>query len=338
MARFTAAGAAFALAAAIWAASGLAVTPLARAHEIRPARLQIVETGESSYEVTFKCPARGPAVLRLAPVFPEDCEPVSSRRRSTGDSAVERTLLRCARPLSGRVVSIEGLESTLIDALATVELRNGDSQSILLRSDAPSFEVARVPTRVQVARGYFVLGVEHILLGVDHLLFVLGLLLILSGWRQLVSAITAFTVSHSITLALASLGLVHVPQGPVEAVIALSIVFLATEYAHQLGGTVGWTALHPWSVSFVVGLLHGLGFAGALAEVGLPQADIPVALLTFNLGVEAGQLLFVTAVLAVFARTRRFVERAPRGATWAAAYGMGAVAAYWFVERTTGLL
>lgn len=317
--------------------ASLGYTAPALAHEVRPAALRIVETGPTTYDVTWKRPARGQAVLRLTPIFPPDCEPLGTSGGIRGGSSVERTVLRCEQTLSGREVLIDGLESTLIDALATVELRGGDVQSVLLRPDAPRFQVARTPTRTEVARSYFGLGVEHILLGVDHLLFVLGLLLILSGWRRLLAAITAFTVAHSITLALASLDLVRVPQAPVEAVIALSILFLATEFAHQLRGEEGWTARRPWSVSFLVGLLHGLGFAGALAEVGLPQSEIPMALFTFNLGVEAGQLLFVAAVLIMLAGARRFVGGAPRWASVTAAYGMGSVSAYWFVERSIAL-
>jgi hydrogenase/urease accessory protein HupE len=187
-----------------------------------------------------------------------------------------------------------------------------------------------------VAWSYFVLGVEHILGGIDHLLFVLALLLIVRGSRRIIATVTAFTVAHSVTLAAATLGWVHVPGPPVEAIIALSIVFVASEVVHARQGRAGLTEQAPWIVAFSFGLLHGFGFAGALAEVGLPQAAIPLALLTFNVGVEVGQLMFVAAVLAL-----RFVgTRFLRGeATWlpvATAYGVGAVAAFWTIERVAG--
>jgi hydrogenase/urease accessory protein HupE len=176
--------------------------------------------------------------------------------------------------------------------------------------------------------------VEHILGGIDHLMFVLGLILILTSWRQLAFAITAFTVAHSITLALATFRIISVRQPPVESVIALSIMFLATEYAHQLKGVKGWTSRRPWLVSFSVGLLHGLGFAKALSEVGLPQAEVPMALLTFNLGVEAGQLAFVGVVLAIFFIGSKMVRQVPSWTKAATSYALGSVAAFWFIQRT----
>ena len=177
------------------------------------------------------------------------------------------------------------------------------------------------------------MGVKHILLGIDHLLFVLGLVLIVRSTPRLVKTITAFTLSHSITLALATLGFVHVPQAPVEAVIALSILFLASELARRNRGESGLTARRPWLVAFSFGLLHGFGFAGALSEVGLPETDIPLALLLFNLGVEAGQLLFVAAVLALLWCGRRLATSAPRWLQDAPAYAVGSLAAFWLIER-----
>jgi hydrogenase/urease accessory protein HupE len=178
-----------------------------------------------------------------------------------------------------------------------------------------------------------VLGVEHILAGIDHLLFVLALLLIVRGSRRIVATITAFTIAHSLTLVAATLGWVHVPGPPVEAIIALSIVFVAAEVVHELRGKEGLTARAPWVVAFSFGLLHGLGFAGALAEVGLPQKAIPVALLTFNVGVELGQLLFVAVVLLLGAVFGRLMAAKPAWTTGAVAYGIGAVAAFWTLER-----
>ena len=184
--------------------------------------------------------------------------------------------------------------------------------------------------------GYITLGVEHILLGIDHLLFVLGLLLIVRDKWLLLKTITSFTVAHSITLAMATLGFVHVPQAPVEAVIALSILFLATELVKQQEHRASLTERYPWIVAFIFGLLHGFGFAGALSEVGLPQADIPLALLFFNMGVEVGQLIFVAAVLAVTWSITRLRIKWPLWVKEIPAYTIGSVAAFWCIERIVG--
>jgi hydrogenase/urease accessory protein HupE len=209
-----------------------------------------------------------------------------------------------------------------------------------------SFEVLAVPGGWQVAKAYFMLGVEHILLGVDHLLFVLALLFLVNGSKRLVATVTAFTVAHSITLAAATLGFVYVPQAPVEATIALSVVFVAGEILHVAHGRPSFTARAPWVVAFVFGLLHGFGFAGALRQVGLPQADIPLGLLFFNVGVEAGQILFILAVIGLLSLVGRFLPlRAPsgRGPRQAeqlvrvpVAYFVGSVAAFWVVQRVVG--
>ena len=196
-----------------------------------------------------------------------------------------------------------------------------------------SFVVPEAASGWEVARTYLALGVEHILGGVDHLLFVLALLLVVRGFTLLFKTITAFTVAHSLTLALAALGVVNVPGAPVEAVIALSILFLACEIVRTYGGQTGLTARYPWVVAFTFGLLHGLGFAGALAEVGLPQTAIPLALLFFNVGVEVGQLLFVVAALVVVGLIRRTRFAWPAWSWQVPAYGIGSVAAFWCVER-----
>jgi hydrogenase/urease accessory protein HupE len=204
----------------------------------------------------------------------------------------------------------------------------------VLRPDSANFSIPEKPSRLAVSGTYLVLGVEHILGGIDHLLFVLGLLLIVRGRRLLLKTITAFTIAHSLTLALAILGFVQVPQAPVEAVIALSILFLAVELCKQHRGTVGLTARSPWLVALCFGLLHGFGFAGALSEVGLPHADIPFALLFFNVGVEAGQILFVAAVLLLIRQLRKTSLNWPGWAIQIPPYAIGSLAAFWVIERT----
>jgi hydrogenase/urease accessory protein HupE len=243
-------------------------------------------------------------------------------------------------------VDIEGLSATRTDVLARLERADGTSQTVRLTPEQASFVVAAAPSALEVSKTYFVLGVEHILLGVDHLLFVLGLLFLVGSWKQLVGTVTAFTVAHSITLAGATLGWVHAPQAPIEATIALSVMFVAAEILHRAQGHSGLAARAPWVVAFVFGLLHGFGFSGALREVGLPETDIPLALLFFNLGVEVGQLLFVGAVVLLLSALTRLLRRpgqTERG-PWhtealirvPVAYAIGSVAAFWTVQRVVG--
>jgi hydrogenase/urease accessory protein HupE len=323
-------------------AAGLAICailPLAsHAHESRPAYLELTERTPGLFDVSWRRPARGEMVLRLQPVFPGHCGERSQRITVLRHGAsLERWQIDCgATGLLGHSILIDGLTATITDALIRVTLRSGVSYSQIVRGNAPAFALEGEPSVGQVVRDYGLLGVEHILGGIDHLLFVFALLLLVDGTWVLVKTITAFTVAHSVTLGAATLGFVEVPQAPVEAVIALSILFLATELVKRLDGASDLAMRAPWIVAFVFGLLHGFGFAGALAEVGLPRTDIPLALLAFNLGVEAGQLSFVAVVL--LAR-RVAAPSAPYLASWlprATACGIGITAAYWFAERVRG--
>ncbi len=315
-------------------ALALGAAEFADAHEVRPAYLDLRQTGPDTWNVEWKLPARGDARLQIVPRFSPECAGATPPILDRTESAfIERWTVRCTGGLSGRTVTLDGLSATFIDALVRVEYSSGAAQTVRLRPESPSFEIEAEPRSAQVARTYLVLGIEHILLGVDHLLFVLALLLITGpGWR-LIKTVTAFTVAHSITLALATLGVVHVPSAPVEAVIALSIVFVAAEILHLRAGHAGITARAPWVVAFTFGLLHGFGFAGALSEVGLPASHIPIALLFFNLGVEAGQLAFVTAALVAWGAFRRLRLPLPRWAAVAPAYAIGGIAMFWVIER-----
>jgi hydrogenase/urease accessory protein HupE len=219
------------------------------------------------------------------------------------------------------------------DVLLRIELADGTTHSTILRPSSASFRIPAIASKREVAGSYWRMGVTHILEGVDHLLFLLALLLIVSGFGKLLQTVTAFTLAHSLTLALATLGFVHVPPAPTEAVIALSILFLAAEIVRKQQGEVGLTERRPWLVALAFGLFHGLGFAGALSEVGVPAHEVPLALLMFNVGVETGQVLFVAAVVAALAALRRLPISLPRGAWRLAPYSIGAVAAFWTIQR-----
>jgi len=318
------------LALALAAGAGLP----AAGHEVRPAYLELVERAPDAYDVVFKVPAQGDDLrLGLTLRLPEGVEVVEAHGAFTGRAHVERSRIRRPGGLAGATVAIDGLAGTFTDALVRVELADGSTQTLRLTPDAPSFVVAASPGAASVLRTYLALGVEHILLGVDHLLFVLALLILVPRRRMLLWTITAFTLAHSLTLAAATLGWVAVPPPPVEAVIALSIVFVAGEIVHGARGRPGLSARQPWLVALTFGLLHGFGFAGALHEIGLPERSIPLALLAFNVGVEVGQLLFVGAVLAAGALLAGLRLHPSRAWRIAAGYCIGAIASYWLLER-----
>jgi len=310
-----------------------------QAHEVRPGYLELKQTGEETYDVLWKVPAAGDNLrLGIYVRFPEGTVETSEHRGLFAGSAfVERWSVRHPGGLADRTIHIDGLRTTMTDVLVRVERLDGTTLVNRVEPSQPSLVLVASPSLSAVAGTYLDLGVEHILLGIDHLLFVLALLMLVKGRRRLVGTITAFTVAHSVTLAAASLGWVNVPGAPVEAVIALSIVFVAAEIVHGQQGREGVTARAPWIVALVFGLLHGFGFAGALHEVGLPGHAIPLALLLFNVGVEVGQLLFVAAVLTLLAIARRPVARSPRWAALAPAYAIGAVATFWTLQRVVSL-
>lgn len=322
-------------AAAIWTA--IAAAPCA-AHELRPAYLEISEHG-GDYRITFKVPARGALRLGLYVRLPDGCtDRKPPHTEKTYNAFVDHRTVSCRGGLAGKAVGIDGLAGTLTDVVARVALVDGGVQTVRLTPDRPVFEVTGTPTHAETAQTYFLLGVEHILLGLDHLLFVLALLLLTGKSWTLVKTITAFTLAHSVTLAAGSLGWAHAPQAPVEALIALSIVYAAAAIPRARQGARDLVCRAPWLTAFAFGLLHGFGFGGALKEIGLPQADVPLALLTFNLGVEAGQLLFVGAVLALGFVLRPVPFPDWAGGRTAAAYGIGGLAAFWFLERMAAVL
>jgi hydrogenase/urease accessory protein HupE len=344
------------------------------AHEVRPAFLELTERAPNEFDVFWKVPALGGAQLAgeeiphekpaptnganatkmmpcgcpaptaaelsrwvtpIHPAMPKDALTILPPRveRIFG-AEIKRWTIRVPHGLDGWEVTVHGLPATMVDVLVRIALTDGRVVSRVLRPEAPSF-VFRANDAGPAAGGYFLLGVEHILFGIDHLLFVLALVLVVRSVGLLVKTITAFTVAHSITLALAALGVVHVPSAPVEATIALSIVFVASEILRSRRGERGLTETAPWLVAGTFGLLHGFGFAGALSQVGLPANDIPLALLFFNLGVEAGQLAFVVVALAVIALLRRV--RLPQWAPILPPYAIGSVAMFWVIQRSVAI-
>lgn len=311
--------------------------PTALADEFRPAYLQLKQVDGARYDVLWKAPALDEfTTIKVSPLFPAGVTPLTARQSSYADGiAVQRWRIHAAGGLQGKTITFSNLSTTRIDVLVRVARSDGTEQLERVMPLSPSFVVSASPGPMEVVRTYTLLGVEHILTGFDHLLFVLALVVLVRGVKRLLQTITAFTVAHSITLGLATLDVIHVPGALVEATIALSIMFVALEILQQRRGREGLTSRAPWVVAFSFGLLHGLGFAGALAEIGLPQNAVPLALLFFNVGVEIGQVIFVAVALAIMRLTqilladRLDVSRAPQ----IAAYAIGGVSSFWVFER-----
>lgn len=317
---------------------GLVWPVLTNAHEMRPAFLSMTETSANAFDVFWKIPAKGDQRLGLYAVLPETCSAVDEPVQAIdGGAYTERWSVLCANGLQGGIIRIDGLQATMTDTLLRIEYATGATEIGRLTPERPEMAIAGLQGSLQVAGTYFVLGVDHILNGVDHLVFVLALILLIRDRWMLVKTITAFTVAHSITLAGASLGLIGLPQAPVEAVIALSIAFVARELTLDQPGEARLSARMPWVVAFAFGLLHGFGFAGALQETGLPQTDVPLALVTFNLGVEAGQLFFVGQMLVLSILLRRTSESRMALLRSLVAYAIGTVSMVWLVLRISGV-
>ncbi len=304
-------------------------------HELRLAYLQITETGPGDYSVFWKVPARGENLrLGLSVQFPAHCAGLTSPSNEFAANAhTQRWTIHCKGGLRGGNIEIQGLGTTSAEVLVRLENQDGTSQSERLDAASPSLPVKPAENSLQIASTYLGLGIEHILLGADHLLFVWALLMTVNGVRRLVATVTGFTIAHSITLAAASLGIIQVPSTPVEATIALSIVFVAREILRLRQGHASLAASAPWLVAFVFGLLHGFGFASALREVGLPQIHIPLALLCFNLGVEIGQLVFITTLLGAWRIMTAVSPRLPPWLEPIPAYAIGGTAMFWLLQR-----
>ncbi len=320
----------------------LVSAPVLPAHEMRPAYLEIRQTGEETFDLLWKVPGRGPQQrLALYVRLTDDCEVLNAVQTSyVGAAFIERSSVRRPGGLTGIQITVDGLAQTLTDVLARVERSDGTVQITRLTPTSPTFTIEASPSPFEVAKTYTWLGIEHIWIGIDHLLFIGCLLFVAGTWKRILITITGFTIAHSVTLALAALDVVRLPIAPVEATIALSIVFLAVEIAR--GNEQSLTYRYPIAVSSSFGLLHGFGFAAVLQEIGLPQKDLVVALLFFNVGVEIGQVIFAAVLLLVVQaglwlwrrQTELNLRSVPaRRAAAVTSYLIGPIAVYWVIER-----
>jgi len=305
------------------------------AHEIRPVSMEIVEVAEHRYKVRWKVPAVEGRFLAVRPRFAEGCTGWEDAvPRPDGDSAVSRFELRCRDGLEATRIVLENLNRTMIDGVVTVEWLSGETSVTRVKPTDPAMIVPERTSAFEVIADYVVVGIEHILFGADHLLFVLALLLLVDQWRRLLVIATAFTVAHSLTLSLAAMRVISVPVPPVEALIALSIVYMAFELTRKARGE-DQGQRRSWLLVFSFGLLHGLGFASALSEVGLPSHELPAALFAFNLGVEVGQVAFILVVFGLRELMRRSSPRIEQLAYWSLTYLIGGIASSWVLDRVS---
>jgi len=320
----------------IWLCLGVAWSGPVLAHESQPGLLELRQLGPDRYEVIWRAPIyygkAHPARLQLPEAWQSVGEPTV---RQLPDSVLHRRLVDVSGgSIDGSLIRFPGLEGTITDVFVRVSRLDGSEASLVVRPTRPYAELRGERPWYVSSGEYLVLGFNHILMGIDHLLFVLGLLIIVNGRRMLVKTITAFTAAHSITLALATLGYASVPGPPLNAAIALSILFLGPEIVRVWRGKTSFTIRHPWVVAFAFGLLHGFGFASGLSTVGMPKAEIPLALLMFNVGVELGQLAFVVLILLSYRAVEVLQFRWPRWVELAPGYAIGSLGAFWAIQRT----
>jgi HupE/UreJ protein len=310
------------------------------ADEFRPALLEVTEQEGGWVEVTWKVPTLGEQVLAITPVMPEFFKPFGpgSSQRVPGAMIETKSYSTNGQALHGAILGVDGLSAVPTDVVVRISLLDGIEHSAILRSNNSSFTIPEQITNGELAVSYWRMGTIHILEGFDHLLFLLTLLLIVTGIWPLLKTVTAFTLAHSLTLALATLGLVHIPQVPTEGVISLSIMLLAVEVVRKNQGQMTLSERYPWLIAFTFGLVHGLGFAGALYEIGVPQNAVPLALLMFNVGVETGQILFVLTVSVLLVGLHRLHGITALTLEKATPYAIGGVAAFWTIDRVSSFL
>ena len=318
----------------------LGLPAAARAHEARPAYLEITETAPGRFDVMWRTPVLAGMRLRVAMQLPADLKNEKEPAvQELADSLVERRWIRAGEGgLAGKRIEFPGLQASITDVLVRIEMLDGRKWTAVARPSQPWVQIAASQTRLEVVGTYVVEGIRHILFGADHMMFVLGLLLIVRNRWMLVKTVTAFTVAHSITLAVATFGIADVPVAPLNAAIALSILFLGPEIVRTWRGETSFTIRHPWVVAFAFGLLHGFGFASALTGAGLPRAELPLALVSFNVGVEIGQLGFIALFLALERSFRVLAVRWPRWAQALPGYTVGSLGAFWTIQRVAMLL
>jgi hydrogenase/urease accessory protein HupE len=310
------------------------LAPRSHAHETRPAYLEIKETSPNHYDVLWRTPVNAGMRLPILLELPNDAKNLTAPTvQELTDSLLERRSVEVPGGLSGKRVEFTGLQATITDVLVRVELLDGRSWSTIVRPSQAWIEITPAQGRLGVAWTYIVHGIRHILFGADHLLFVLGLLLIVADRWMLLKTITAFTVAHSITLAIATLGFANLPVLPLNAAIALSILFLGPEIVKSWRGETSFTIRHPWVVAFAFGLLHGFGFASALTNAGLPPNELPWALLSFNVGVEIGQVGFVVLILLLERAFRVLEIHWPKVVQQLPGYTVGSLGAFWTIQR-----
>jgi hypothetical protein len=318
---------------------GLVPAAAAYAHEARPAYLEIKETQPNRFEILWRTPVlsgmRLPVALRLPEKVKNLKEPTV---QELTDSLLERRTIESAGGLAGQRIEFPGLAATITDVLVRVAMQDGRKWTTIVRPSQPWVEIAAAQTALGLLGTYLVQGIRHIAFGLDHLLFVLGLLLIVQDRWMLIKTITAFTVAHSLTLAIATFGWADAPVLPLNAAIALSIFFLGPEIVRSWRGETSFTIRHPWVVAFAFGLIHGFGFASALTSAGLPRKDLPLALLGFNVGVEVGQIAFVVLVVLLERSFRQLQIRWPRWVEALPGYTVGTLGAFWTIQRTAIML
>jgi hydrogenase/urease accessory protein HupE len=319
----------------------LLLLPLAAtAHEARPAYLAINETAPGQFSILWRTPVlsgmRLPVVLRL-PEGVRDIRP--PQFDDLTDSRIERRWIDAGPGgLEGKRFDFLGLQMTITDVFVRIERLGGAHSTEIVRPSRPYIEIPAPRGALSTVQAFLLQGIQHILFGADHLLFVLGLLLIVKNRWMLVKTITAFTVAHSLTLAAATLGYANIPAPPLNAAIALSILFLGPEVVRSWRGETSFTLRHPWVVAFAFGLLHGFGFASGLTSLGLPRGEIPLALLSFNIGVEIGQLGFVALILLLLRAFKILDMRWPLWLERAPGYVVGSLGAFWTIQRVVAMV
>jgi len=308
----------------------------AQADELRPGYLELAQQDVSEWRIVWKAPIKGGVTPETQPILPDNCKLVADMQREVLQLAViSRGTISCDGGLAGKRIGLSNFAGAQNDVLVRIAAKAEPTQAFRLTADQPMVDI---PTKTENGNGnvawtYFVIGIEHIVFGIDHLLFVLCLVLLIRGGWMVAKTVTAFTIAHSITLAGVTLGWFGLPQQPVEVVIALSIIFLAVEIVKKDPENPRLSERIPWVVAFLFGLLHGFGFAGALNEIGLPEGEVPTALLTFNLGVEAGQLAIVLVAIALLYVIQNIRAQILPPMVRLCSYAIGIIASVWFIER-----